>query len=106
MSLEKPDNQEDREERIPFSTQLRFEADNCDVIVEGLTKDVSMSGAFIETTAIHEELKEGDEGVIFVEMNKDGKTFEVSFHCTIARIIPNRGIGFDFESDDDDEDEE
>jgi hypothetical protein len=106
MNSETPEQNAEREQRIPFSTQLRFEADHSGIVLEGLTKDVSMSGAFIETAEVNPELKEGDEGVIFVEMNKDGKTFEVSFHCIVARIIPGRGIGFDFESEEEDEEDE
>ncbi len=106
MSSDLSDKKPKRDERIPFSTQLRFEADHRDVVFEGLTTDVSMSGAFIETTEIFEDLQEGDEGVVFVEMNKEGHTFEVSFHCVVARIIPGKGVGFDFESEVDDAEEE
>ncbi|MBF0453493.1 MAG: PilZ domain-containing protein [Magnetococcales bacterium] len=99
MSSDTPENHAKRDERIPFSTQLRFEADHKDVVIEGLTTDVSMSGAFIQTTAENLPLVEGDEGVVFVEMDKDGQTFEVSFHCVVARVIPGRGVAFDFESE-------
>lgn len=106
MSSDTPDNHAEREERIPFNTQLRFEADDSDFVIEGLTTDVSMSGAFIKSTESTEGLIEGDEGVVFVEMNKDGHTFEVSFHCVVARIIPGRGIGLDFESEEEQEEDD
>ncbi|MBF0447162.1 MAG: PilZ domain-containing protein [Magnetococcales bacterium] len=103
MSSDSPQKHAQREDRIPFSTQLRFEADQTNHVIVGLTKDVSMSGAFIETMQETAGLTEGDEGVVFVEMSEEGKSFEVSFHCVIARIIPNRGIGLNFESEEEDE---
>lgn len=105
MSSEPP-NKIGREERIPFSTHLRFEADHKDVTLEGWTKNVSMTGAFVETTEVCPQLQQGDEGVVFVEMDKDGQVFQVSFPCVVARLIPGQGIGFDFESEEEEEGEE
>ncbi|MBF0110081.1 MAG: PilZ domain-containing protein [Magnetococcales bacterium] len=87
-----------RDDRIPFSTRLRFESDDGGYIIQGTTSDVSMSGAFLSTETLFPGLTEGMEGVVFVEMSKEGNTFEVSFHCTIARITP-RGLGLNFESE-------
>ncbi|MBF0436522.1 MAG: PilZ domain-containing protein [Magnetococcales bacterium] len=87
-----------RDDRIPFNTKLRFESDDGVYTIEGATSDVSMSGAFLNSETLPPSLKEGMEGVVFLEMSKEGNTFEVSFHCTIARVTP-RGIGLNFESE-------
>lgn len=87
-----------RDDRIPFNTKLRFESDDGEYSVEGATSDVSMSGAFLNSETLPAGLKEGMEGVVFLEMSKDGNTFEVSFHCTIARVTA-RGMGLNFESE-------
>ncbi|HIJ82776.1 MAG TPA: PilZ domain-containing protein [Magnetococcales bacterium] len=87
-----------RDDRIPFSTRLRFECDDGQHIVHGTTSDVSMSGAFLNSDQLPSSLKEGMEGVVFLEMSKDGNTFEVSFHCTVARITP-KGMGLNFENE-------
>ncbi|MBF0444205.1 MAG: PilZ domain-containing protein [Magnetococcales bacterium] len=94
------------DERISFRAKLRFEADNSDIIITGETKNVSMSGAFLETIQPLTGLNDGDEGVVFVEMNKSGKIFDVSFHCVIARLKPGVGIAFNFESEEEYEYEE
>lgn len=85
-----------RDDRIPFSTNLRFESDDGCHVISGTTADVSMSGAFLSANEIDPTIKEGSEGVVFLEMTKEGKTFEVSFHCAVARITP-RGMGLNFE---------
>jgi hypothetical protein len=94
------------DKRISFRAKLRFEADHNDIVISGETKNVSMSGAFLETTEPLTGLNDGDEGVVFVEMNKGGKIFDVSFHCIIARLKPGFGIAFNFESEEDDDYEE
>ncbi|MBF0147906.1 MAG: PilZ domain-containing protein [Magnetococcales bacterium] len=87
-----------RDDRIPFSTRLRFESDDGRHVINGTTSDVSMSGAFLSSDELPADIKEGMEGVVFVEMSKGGNTFEVSFHCTIARVTP-RGLGLNFENE-------
>ncbi|MBF0381253.1 MAG: PilZ domain-containing protein [Magnetococcales bacterium] len=93
------------DKRISFRAKLRFEADHDDIVISGETKNVSMSGAFLETKEPLTGLKDGDEGVVFVEMNERGKTFDVSFHCVVARLKPGYGIAFNFESEVEEEDD-
>ncbi|GAB0057772.1 hypothetical protein SIID45300_02104 [Candidatus Magnetaquicoccaceae bacterium FCR-1] len=85
------------EARFPFHTRIRLEI-ALGQVYQGHTADVSMSGAFMETTQPTGEIVVGDKGVVFLEMHEEGSTYEVSFPCTVARINP-RGIGLDFESE-------
>ncbi|MBF0193848.1 MAG: PilZ domain-containing protein [Magnetococcales bacterium] len=107
MSEANPDKKSARDDkRITLKAKLRFEADNSDIVISGETKNVSMSGAFLETIEPLTGLNDGDEGVVFVEMNKGGNIFDVSFHCVIARLKPGVGIAFNFESEEEDDYEE
>ena len=104
MSDATGDNKASRDDkRISFRAKLRFEADHSDIVIAGETTNVSMSGAFLETTEPLTGLNDGDEGVVFVEMNEEGKIFDISFHCMIARLKPGIGIAFNFESEEEDE---
>ncbi|MBF0340729.1 MAG: PilZ domain-containing protein [Magnetococcales bacterium] len=85
------------ETRFPFHTRMRLEV-ALGQSIEGLTADVSMSGAFMETTMSTGGVLVGDKAVVFLEMKEGGATYEVSFPCTVARVNP-RGVGLDFESD-------
>lgn len=88
----------ERDDRIPFNTFLRFESDDGCHIIKGTTSDVSMSGAFLSSNALPPGISEGLEGVVFLEMTKEGNTFEVSFHCVVARVT-SKGLGLNFESE-------
>lgn len=88
----------ERDDRIPFNTVLRFESDDGCHVIKGTTSDVSMSGAFLNSGTLPPGIPEGLEGVVFLEMTKEGNTFEVSFHCVVARVTP-RGLGLNFESE-------
>ncbi|MBF0127484.1 MAG: PilZ domain-containing protein [Magnetococcales bacterium] len=85
------------EARIPFHTRMRLEITLGEVI-EGFTADVSMSGAFMETTMPTGACQVGDKGVVFLEMREGATSYEVSFPCQVARVNV-RGIGLDFESE-------
>ncbi|MEO5346348.1 MAG: PilZ domain-containing protein [Magnetococcus sp. YQC-9] len=85
------------EARFPFHTKIRLEI-ALGQVYHGHTADVSMSGAFMETSQPTDEIVIGDKGVVFLEMQEGGSSYEVSFPCSVARINP-RGIGLDFESE-------
>ncbi|MBF0421987.1 MAG: PilZ domain-containing protein [Magnetococcales bacterium] len=87
-----------RDDRIPFNTKLRFESDDSAFVIQGTTTDVSMSGAFLNSDHLPPGVQEGMEGVVFLEMSKGGNTFEVSFHCSVARVTP-KGLGLNFENE-------
>ena len=103
MNIDSQEGKTNRDKRISFQTKLRFEADSSDIVIEGETKNVSMSGAFLESSEPLTGLNAGDEWVVFVETNKDGETFHLSFHCVISRIKPNEGIAFNFENEEDED---
>ncbi|MBF0357416.1 MAG: PilZ domain-containing protein [Magnetococcales bacterium] len=106
MSSNSLENKTNRDERISFRAKLRFEADRSGIVIVGETTNVSMSGAFLESSQPLTGLNVGDEGVVFVETNEDGETFQLSFHCVISRIKPNEGVAFDFESEEEDDDDD
>nr|CRH05033.1 conserved protein of unknown function [include PilZ domain] [Candidatus Magnetococcus massalia] len=94
-----------QDERIRFITDLVFYAAD-GTRYTGQTSDVSFSGAFL-TTELPEgsTLQEGDEGVVEVTVSEDGRTFNMSFPCKIARITAN-GLGLNFDEMDGDEEPE
>ncbi|MBF0142800.1 MAG: PilZ domain-containing protein [Magnetococcales bacterium] len=84
------------ERRIPFETRLVFDAEKGSVHT-GLTKDVSLSGAFLITDHRPEGVLVGDVGVATLTRHRGGREFSMSFPCVVARVTAT-GLGLDFES--------
>ena len=85
------------EKRIPFASQLRFES-HAGIVALGYTTNVSLSGAFMHVENGPPEINMGDEGVVFLDVQRGEQRFNVSFPCKVARITPE-GYGLDFESE-------
>ncbi len=83
--------------RKSFQVPMRFESASGRIFT-GHTRDVSSSGAFLQVDSPADGVREGEEGVAFLEMQKGGNRFEVSFPCLVARVT-EEGIALNFEAD-------
>ena len=82
---------------------MRFESAG-GVVVEGQTRDVSPSGAFLALAEdVSGRIAVGEEGAAFLEMKKGADRFEVSFPCVVARVVEG-GIALNFEEEEEDGD--
>jgi len=80
---------------------MRFESTR-DRVVDGYTRDVSSSGAFLESDGdLFEAIHEGEEGVVFLRVQKGENHYEISFPCVVARIT-DEGIALNFEAESED----
>lgn len=84
------------EERHAHVIELRFCRDDGQEW-HGLTKDVSLSGAFLYTDVPPAGIRPGEGGVVVVTVvGKDGRVADWSVPCVVVRVIAE-GLGLDFE---------
>ncbi|MBF0159680.1 MAG: PilZ domain-containing protein [Magnetococcales bacterium] len=83
--------------RIRFVTGIVLRTQD-NLVIEGHTSDVSLSGAFLQTSGSHYDITPGEKGVAAVTVQEQEHEYTMVFPCTVARVTRD-GIGLNFDDD-------